>query len=356
MFLFIALLAHPGPGFGIDHTGIEQELQEYGELAPVRSGTGMSLAPLFAYEPTFGTIYGGAIFLDRSIAPQYRFHTRLAFSTVGEYSVFFDLKKWVGTSTYFRLEVEVDDFARPHYGEGMDTSPGEKIFLKGTVSRALYFLKFMESGKISMGPFLDYRGAEQKGVEGAGVAVPEYNETTLGLGMRFFYDIRDSPLNPTSGVFDTLTIRYVPDSLSTFKDSDTFFQAEVDHRIFYSPTPGTVLAGRIHLAGSWGDPSYQYRYSLGGPYELRGFFNNRFRGDSLYVVQGEIRQDLFWIFSGAAFAEVGEVTDWRFDSPEISYGGGLRMTLPPDHIAKVRLDFAWAKDQKSIYFIFGEAF
>ena len=356
MFLFTVLLAYPGSGLYAEHIGIEHDPQEYGKLAPVRSGTGMSLAPIFAYEPTFGTIYGGALFLDRPLTPQYRLFTRLAFSTEEEYSVLLDLKKWVGTNTYFHLEVEVDDFARSYYGEGMDTDPDNGILLKGTVSRILYFLKFRDNGEVSMGPFLDYRGAELKEVDGTGIEVPEYDETTLGLGMRFFYDIRDSHLNPTSGVFDTLTIRYVPDSLSTFKGSDTFFQAEIDHRIFYSPASGTVLAGRIHLAGSWGDPSYQYRYRLGGPYELRGFWNNRFRGDSLYLVQGEVRQDLFWIFSGAAFAEVGEVTDHKFDSPETSYGGGLRMTLPPDHIAKARLDFAWAKDQHSIYLIFGEAF
>lgn len=356
MFLVITLLAFPGSVSYAAHTGMEHEPDEYGELAPVKSGTGMSLAPILAYEPTFGTIYGGAVFLERLSDPRYRFFTRLAFSTEGEYSVLFDLKKWAGTNTFFHLEVEVDDFARPYYGEGTDTDPDDQIFLEGTVSRALYFLKFLENGKVSMGPFLDYRGAELLNVDGTDIPPPEYNETTLGLGMRFFYDIRDSNLNPTSGVFDTLTIRYVPDSLSTFKGSDTFFQAEVDHRIFYSPAPGTVLAGRLHLAGSWGGPSYQYRYSLGGPYELRGFFNNRFRGDNLYVIQGEVRQKLFWIFSGAVFAEMGEVTDSRFDSPETSYGGGFRMTLPPDHIAKVRLDFAWAKDQKSIYFIFGEAF
>jgi outer membrane protein assembly factor BamA len=356
VLLFIAMLVYPGTESYATHTGMEHELEEYGEVAPVKSGTGMSLAPILAYEPTFGLIYGGAIFLDRPIAPQYRFHTRLALSTENEYSVLFDLTKWVEKNTYFRLEVEWDNFARPYYGEGMDTSPDDDILLEGPVSRVLYFLKFMENGKISMGPFLDYRGAEQEEVEGTGVAVPEYDEKTLGLGVRFFYDNRDSHLSPTSGVFDTLTIRYVPDSLSTFKGSDTFFQAEVDHRLFYSPAPGTVLAGRLHLAGSWGDPSYQYRYSLGGAYELKGFFNNRFRGDSLYVVQGEVRQDLFWIFSGAAFAEVGEVTDSRFGSPETSYGGGFRMTLPPDHVAKVRIDFAWARDQKSIYLIFGETF
>jgi len=354
--LLAFLLGSPGQGFSADHSGMEQEVQEYGELTLLQSDTGMSLAPILAYEPTFGMIYGGAVFLEREQPPQYKFNTILAFSSDGEYSVVANLKKWVGKDTFFHLELSVDNFARPYYGEGMDTVASEKIDIEGSVYEASYFLKFEDKGKVSLGPFLEYRGADQGEIIGGAVEPPEYNESSVGVGMYLFYDGRDSELSPSSGVYDNLTIRYVPESLSTFKGSDTFFQAEVDHRIFHSPAPGTVLAGRIFMAGSRGDPSYQYRYSLGGPYELRGFYTNRFRGENVYLVQGEVRQDLFGIFSGAAFAEIGEVTDNRFNSPETSYGGGIRMTLPPDHVAKVRLDFAWAEDQKSIYFVFAEAF
>lgn len=355
-FLIIALLVCPVTAVLAAHEGLVHEGDVFKEINRIGSSTGMSLAPILAYEPTFGTIYGGAVFLERLFAPQYSFNGRLAFSTEGEYSALFSLKKWVDRDTYFHLEVEIDDFARPYYGEGMETSPDDRIFLEGTVSRLLYFLKFKESGKLSLGPFLDFRGVRLEAVEGDSLEAPEYDEATLGLGMRFFYDNRDSKLSPTAGVFDTMTVRYVPDSLSAFKGSGNFFQAEVDHRIFYTPASGTVLAGRLHMASSWGDASYQYRYSLGGPYELRGYYTNRFRGDRYYIAQGEVRQDLFWIFSGAVFAEAGEVTDDRFDSPETSYGFGFRMTLPPDHVAKARIDFAWAEDQHSIYFIFGEAF
>ncbi|MDF1525064.1 MAG: BamA/TamA family outer membrane protein [bacterium] len=335
---------------------MEQELGEYGELAPLREGIGVSLSPIVAYEPTFGMIYGGAVFLERELPPRYNFETILAFSTEGEYSVVLNLKKWVTEDTYFHLELDVDDFTRPYYGEGMDSDPSKRIDLEGTVHQARYFLKFVDKNKISFGPFLEYRGTIPGDVIGNDLAPPEYREATLDLGMCLFYDSRDSELSPASGTFHNLTIRYVFDYLSTFQGSDTFFQADVDSRVYYSPAPGTVLAGRVHLAGSWGEPSYQYRYWLGGPYELRGFSANRFRGDSMYVVQGEVRQSLFGIFSGAAFAEVGEATDHSFQSPETSYGGGLRMTLPPDHIGKVRLDFAWAKDEHSIYFVFGGAF
>lgn len=344
------------PHLYADNIGLLHESEVYTEISRIGTTTGMSLAPILAYEPTFGTIYGAAIFLERPFAPQYDFASRLAFSTEGEYSALFSLKRFTGPDNFFHLEVEVDDFARPYYGEGMETDPDKRVFLEGTFSRAIYFLRFLESGKVSYGPFLDFRGATREGVEGADVPEPDYEEATLGVGMNFYYDSRDSRLSPSTGVFDSLILRVVPQSFSSARDRETFYQAEVDHRLFYSPRPGTVLAGRLNLVKSWGDPSYQYRYFLGGPYQLRGYYTNRFRGDSLYNLQAELRQQLFWIFSGAVFAELGEVTDGGFDSPETSYGAGLRLTLPPDHVAKARLDFAWARDQRSIYFIFGEAF
>jgi hypothetical protein len=55
-------------------------------------------------------------------------------------------------------------------------------------------------------------------------------------------------------------------------------------------------------------------------------------------------------------AGIGEATDDWFESPGFSCGFGLRFALPPDYVAKARLEFAWSEDQQSIYFIFGEAF
>jgi hypothetical protein len=358
MFALVLVLAAGWAGTAVsdERTGMGDDLSEWGELAPIRDKTGVSLAPIFAYEPTFGTVWGGAIFLDRPTDPRYWMYARLAFSTDEEYSAEFKVKRWMDNDAYYDLHLELDDFDRPYYGEGMDTDASESILIEGTVLKVKYFLKFRKSGKLTYGPFIDYRGASFDGVDGTDIAPPEYDERSLGAGLCVFYDARDSSLNPTKGVYDTLTLRVVPDGLSTYELSGSFFQAEVDHRIFHSPAPGLVLAGRLALAGTWGRPSYQYRYELGGPYALRGYFINRFRGDSYYVLQGEARKELFWIFSGALFAEAGAVTDDRFGGPEYSAGAGLRMTLPPDHVAKARLDFAWSEDQHSVYFLFGEAF
>jgi hypothetical protein len=356
MTLFILLSGYPRTA-SCDHTiSSADEFQGFAEREAPEAPTDMSLAPILAYEPTFGIVMGGAVFLEKPYDPRYRLFTRAAFSERGEYSVLFNLRSWFEEERFYHLEVEIDDFARPYYGEGMDTSASNSIFLEGTVARVLYHFNSRKDRALTYGPFLDYRAADSESVDGTDVEPPEYIESTVGLGFYVSHDGRDSRLSPTTGRYTTMAVTLVPEPLTTYTSSRTFLQAEVDHRIFHSLGEGLVLAGRLNVGGSWGAPSYQYRYSIGGPYKLRGFYTNRFRGDKFYVVQGELRKHLFWIGSGAIHVEMGEATDDWFESPLFSYGLGLRFTLPPDHIAKARLDFAWSEDQHSIYFIFGEAF
>ena len=85
-----------------------RDLDIFAEIDRLGSSTGMSLAPILAYEPTFGLIYGGAIFLEKPFAPEYAFNGRLAFSTEGEYSALVSLKKFYYPDRHFHLELEVE--------------------------------------------------------------------------------------------------------------------------------------------------------------------------------------------------------------------------------------------------------
>ncbi len=359
LFLVLAL-----PGFSPcqdcvpcqEKMGTLEELEEYVERSAPKARTGVSLAPILAYEPTFGTLFGAAAFLQRPYDPHFRLYTRAAFSTEGEYSVLMNYRRWYGWSKFFHLKLEVDDFSRPYFGEGMGTSADYQIMLDGTTTRVFYWFEGEKRGAMSLGPLLDFRSTDSTGVDGTDVAPPDYGVSTLALGYVLTYDSRDSVLCPSDGMYNTVTLRLVPAFLSSSDRDSTFIQAEVDHRGFMSFGCGVAFAGRIYAGGSWGTPDYHFRYSLGGPYLLRGFYSNRFRGDKFYSLQGELRKHLFWIGSAAIFAEIGEATDDWFESPEASVGAGLRFTLPPDHVAKARLDVAWSKDQYSVYFIFGEAF
>ena len=112
----------------------------------------------------------------------------------------------------------------------------------------------------------------------------------------------------------------------------------------------------MRVAGGYslGDPGYLYRYTLGGAYALRGYYANRFRGNAYYLGQVEARFPLYKRFSGAAFAEAGDVTDGRLGKPAHTYGAGLRFALSEN--IKLRLDYGRSKDQNGVFFTFGEAF
>jgi outer membrane protein assembly factor BamA len=356
LVLLLIVLYGPRSAADEDRLGITEEVEEFAERGTPAAETGMSLAPILAYEPTFGGIFGGAAFLERPFDPRYRLFTRGALSSRGEYSILFSLRRWYREDMFYDFEIEVDDFARPYYGEGMTTVASDRIMLEGTASRALYYFRSRKDVAATFGPYLDFRRVQPEGIDGSEITPPDFDESSLAIGYFLTHDSRDSRLSPSDGRYTTARAHVVPDALTTYEGNRGFIQAEVDHRSFSSLGPGMVLAKRFYAGGSWGTPSYQFRYSVGGPYYLRGFFTNRFRGDKFYVVQGELRKHLFWIGSAAFFAEIGEATDEWFRSPKSSVGAGLRFTLPPDHVAKARLDFAWAEDQKSVYFIFGEAF
>jgi len=332
LVLLLVFLYGPRPATCENRIGAIEELEEFVERGTPEVKTGMSLAPILAYEPTFGAVFGGASFFEKPFDPRYRLFTRAAFSSRGEFSVLFNLRRWYRETTFYHFEIEV------------------------VVSRIQCCFNCRKNQAATFGPYLDYRGVHPEGVDGTAIPPPDYDESSLALGYYLTYDRRDSNFSPTEGFFNTARVRVVPDFLSTYGENKTFLQAEVDHRRFRPLGDGLVLAGRLYAGGSWGTPSYQFLYSVGGPYLLRGFFTNRFCGDKFYVIQGELRKQLFWMGSAAMFAEIGEATDDWFRSPKASIGVGLRFTLPPDHVAKARLDFAWAEDQQSVYFIFGEAF
>jgi hypothetical protein len=63
-----------------------------------------------------------------------------------------------------------------------------------------------------------------------------------------------------------------------------------------------------------------------------------------------------WL-SGVAFAETGEATDGDFKGDlSTSFGGGIRIALPPSGMMKARIDYGQGRDQSGIYVAFGHAF
>jgi outer membrane protein assembly factor BamA len=140
----------------------------------------------------------------------------------------------------------------------------------------------------------------------------------------------------------------------------------------------------LHLGGQYLDarkrevPFYELA-SLGGSRDLRGFFQDRFLGDSNVMVNAEYRLKLFdfhliWDvqIDGVAFGDAGRVffteEDIRAELGEpdaaiprtdndfrYSYGGGTRIALGDALVA--RLDVGFSEEEKGlIYLVFGHTF
>jgi hypothetical protein len=63
------------------------------------------------------------------------------------------------------------------------------------------------------------------------------------------------------------------------------------------------------------------------------------------------------MFALAGFYEWGEATDELSQfHPKASYGGGLRIALPPDRVQWARVDVGFGQDSWAVYADFGLPF
>jgi outer membrane protein assembly factor BamA len=169
-------------------------------------------------------------------------------------------------------------------------------------------------------------------------------------------DRRDSRLFPSKGSFAQVLLRYVPSAWASLPQDEALAQAEADLRYYHSLFPGWVVALRGLGGESWGDPSYLWRYRLGGVDLLRGYGDNRFRGTNYYCGQAELRYPIYKIITGAVGADVGDVGDPYFGRTKLSGQAGLRLALPPDWGQRARCDLGYAEEQWTVNVQFGEVF
>lgn len=203
----------------------------------------------------------------------------------------------------------------------------------------------------------------------------KYFDEELFLFLKAFinYDSRDNWKDPKKGVFHQLSFGCKP----ILDYHNSYCKGEGDLRFYLSlfketslhpSLKNSVLALRAFAGSSLFSPSsYSMAYNLGretpfqGLNTLRGFKQNRFRGDKIYLAQTEIRLPLWENYlAGVAFAELGEVSSYKenFTGFVIDYGGGFRIGLPPDYDMKLRFDvgIGYDRQKKKNYSIVFNAF
>lgn len=188
----------------------------------------------------------------------------------------------------------------------------------------------------------------------------------LGLGGVVRYDTRDAHYYPHTGLFFQLSGFHYESFTSGLSRMGL---VTTDLRQYVPLYKDFLFAWQFRSEWSIGTAAnrpFQLLPALGGEDLIRGVRMGMFRDDALMALQGELRFPIFWLFSGAVFAGVGDVyhyKDWQWRIPKVGYGLGVRLKINKANI-NVRVDLArnnlyksWtARESYSFYLTVTEAF
>jgi hypothetical protein len=180
----------------------------------------------------------------------------------------------------------------------------------------------------------------------------------FGLGLTASYDTRNSTFYPTKGVFlQTQFTSYNKEIASSY----SFNKWVAEARIFKKVFKNHVIAAQLYNYSTFGETPFRSMASLGGAGNLRGFYQGRFRDNSMYSAIAEYRFPIFWKISGCVFGGVGDVynkpKDINVASLKGSFGGGLRLTILEKEKLNLRIDYGYSDNyNKAFYFTIGECF
>lgn len=184
------------------------------------------------------------------------------------------------------------------------------------------------------------------------------NYNILGLGLTASYDTRNSTFWPTKGVFlQTQLTTYNKEFASTY--SFNKWTAEV--RLFKKIFKRHVIACQLYNYLTFGETPYRSMAALGGSGNLRGFYQGRYRDNSMYSAIIEYRAPIFWKISACVFGGVGDVYNQpknsNVSSIKGSFGGGLRLSIIEKDKLNLRIDYGYSDNyNKGFYFTIGECF
>ncbi|HBO25549.1 MULTISPECIES: BamA/TamA family outer membrane protein [Odoribacteraceae] len=179
--------------------------------------------------------------------------------------------------------------------------------------------------------------------------------STFGGGLLISYDSRDFIPNPYSGSFVKLEQLFFPSFLG---NKYSFKRTEIIARHYAKLWKGAILASDLQGIFNYGDTPWSMVALMGGPYQMRGYYEGQYRDNDLIQAQVELRQKIYnrhgiavWGGAGNIFPEVKKFK-WSHTLP--TYGLGYRWEFK--NRVNVRLDYGIGKGQTAFYFSINEAF
>ncbi|MBA2612090.1 MAG: BamA/TamA family outer membrane protein [Bacteroidetes bacterium] len=179
-----------------------------------------------------------------------------------------------------------------------------------------------------------------------------------GAGMSISYDSRNITFWPEKGIY---FLTQFTDFRKEFLSDYNLVKWITDLRYFKKIFKDQILAFQLYNYETFGNTPLRELASFGGPNNMRGFYQGRYRANNMISFITEYRLHLIGRFSTCAFGGVGNVynhfSDLKSENIKISYGGGLRFALLEKEKLNIRLDYGYSnRFNQGLYITVAECF
>jgi outer membrane protein assembly factor BamA len=350
-------------------TGKEAEEQTEIEALTRKCKKRIIAAPILFYTPETRLAYGAAGSYIFRMAGCKKDSRPSSISPIVIYTQEKQFKAQLNTDLFFKdnkyrlkTEIKLEKYPNKFYGVGNDTlEENEELYTSRSTGFLVSFLKKIGKG-FNLGlqyHFTDWEivETEEQGQLVTGL-LPGSSEGTLsGVGLLANRDTRDNIFYPMKGDFFELDARLYRKFLGS---KFNFTSLTLNLRKYVTLFSSHVFAVQSLVKIQTGTVPFLHLAQMGGQYNMRGYFEGRFRDKNMMVFQAEYRMPLFWRFGLVGFAGLGNVAE-KFSQLDLgslksSYGFGLRFLFDKKEKIQVRLDIGFGKDSSGFYFSVFEAF
>ena len=264
-----------------------------------------------------------------------------------------DKKQTVGTFRIYNRTYEYDDYDEngDHIESYMRHYSGGEITLGRPVSEYSTNYITLRNRKDKYNKQTETGNMRNRTPESVHEEWKKYNfGTTRSLTLQHVTDTRDNIYFPTSGGRIALT-----GEIGGFGADFDYRKADIEDQRYFKAGKNQVWALRGQYGWSDGHISEYARYKVGGQDSLRGYRDDQFRGEHMFLATLEYRFPIVSKVQGAIFTDWGSAWESGLWPDDIHGSVGIGMSLVTP-LGPIRLDYGRGSDGGRVHFSVGGTF